>query len=286
MNSYLKVAIPAVIILVLTAQMIHLNMEIRGLQKDVGRLKDQQKQYTQVIWDEYGNDIYAAIRYFRETRPDLVQKLGNATLTVDGIVTWSFSASYNPKERVFWISYDHLSEAKKDIVYVKLVAYYPNGTQVRDLPWYVVNHTTGEVIGVASTTAQLTVMKAYNRVYRDNLTALLGIPSNESTVACGHRVALIPNNGSWFEIERYCVSFKNFSQCWFVIGEVDKKTGALKRLEITKPFEGDCRQKEDELRTRDLLEELIPPNSTVSEIRENILNVTGGLMLNLTFPNP
>jgi len=123
MNPYLKVAIPAVIILILTAQMIHLNMEIRGLQKDVGRLKDQQKQYTQVIWDEYGNDIYAAIRYFRETRPDLIQKLGNAILTVDGIVTWSFSASYNPKERVFWVWYDHPSEAKKDIVYVKLVAY-------------------------------------------------------------------------------------------------------------------------------------------------------------------
>lgn len=286
MDDELKTVIPVIIILILIVQLVHLNLEIDGLKKDVERLKNQQEQCSLIIWSEYGRDIGAAIGHLQKARPDIMKELGNASLTVESISTWSFEASYDPKGGVFWVWRDIHGWAERDIVYVQITAYYPNGTRVRDFPWirYRVNHTTGEVIGVSSETAQMTVMRAYYRLYR-NLTALLGIPSNNTLRACGNYVAILPENGSWFDFEIECASSENLSLCWFVIGEVDEKTGLLKRLEVTKPFKGGC-EKEDELRTLDIIEKVAPFNATAQEIKQSILNMTGGLMFNLTFPSP
>ncbi|WP_157065423.1 hypothetical protein [Thermococcus celericrescens] len=286
MDDDLKAIIPFIIIFILIVQMVQMRLEIGELRRDVEGFKNQHEQYSHVLWSEYGRDIYAAREYLQKTRPDIMERLGNASLTVDSISTWSFEASYDPEEGVFWVWYRPYGQTERSIVYVQITAYYPNGTPVRGFPWmrYKVNHTTGEVIGVSADTADMEVMRAYNRLYR-NVTASLGIPDNRILKTCRHPVELLSDNETWFDFEMECVSTENISLCWFIIGEVDGKTGILRRLEITRPFEGGC-ENEDELRTLDTIEKLAPYNATAQEIKRNILNLTGGLMFNLTFPNP
>lgn len=286
MDDDLRAIIPFIVILILIVQMVQMHLEIGELGKDVERLRHQQEQYSHILWSEYGRDIYAAMEYLQKTRPDIMERLGNATLTVDSISTWNFGASYDPRKGVFWVWHDIHGRAERGIVYVQIAAYYPNGTPVRDFPWirYRVNHTTGEVIGVSSDTAQMAVMKAYYQLYR-NLTSLLGVSPYETQETCGGLVQLVPENGTWFDFERECISAENLSLCWFIIGEVDGKTGALRRLGITRPFEEGC-EKEDGLRTLDTIEKLAPYNATAQEIKRNILHMAGGLIFNLTFPKP
>ena len=193
MDKDLKILIPFVIIFILLFQIAQMHYEIRELRGELESLKNQQEQFSRIIREEYGRDIYAAIDHLRETRPDIMEKLGNASLTVDSISTWDFEASYDPRGGVFWVWHDIHGWKERDVVYVRISAYYPsNGSRVPGFPWirYRVNHTTGEVIGVSSDTAQMAVMRAYNQLYR-NVTAYLGISPYETRETCGSLLGLM-----------------------------------------------------------------------------------------------
>ncbi|MFA4700945.1 hypothetical protein [Pyrococcus kukulkanii] len=280
MDEDLKRLIPPLIIFVLLVQVVHLHFEISELKNEIKGLKSQQRQYTQIIWSEYGRDIYATIEYLQKTRPDIMKILRNASLAVSEISTQNFHARYDAKEGVFWVWYDPYSYIERDIVYIELTAYYQNGTRVKDFPEieYQVNHTTGEILGVSRNTAERTVERAYLRL-RKNITASIGLKIIQE--ASWQSLGVFPDDGKWVVVEMKCASTKNISLCWFVIGEVDKKTGMLRKLEVTRPFQ-ESDEKEVKLR---MMKESNYSNPTAREIKRSILNMTGGLLLNITFSN-
>jgi len=283
MDDDLKKVVPLLIILILLVQVVSLNAEVGELKKDLRRLKSQQEEYSRVIWSEYGRDVYAAIEHLRKTRPDVVETLGNASLTVKSISTRDFYASYDAREGVFWVWYEPHKYIEKDIVYVQLTAYYPNGTEVRAFEFeYLVNHTTGEVLGVSEYTAESIVERTYWKL-RKNVTESMGL--RNITETCRRSIGVIPKDGMWLVVEMECSSGENLPLCWFVMGEVDRKTGVLKRLEITLPWVGGC-GRENERGTLNVIEDAIYDNAPAQEIKRDILNMTGGLMFNLTFSNP
>ncbi|NJE04957.1 hypothetical protein E3E36_02085 [Thermococcus sp. M36] len=287
MDKDLKIVIPFVIVFILLVQIAQMHYEIRELRGELESLKDQQEQFSRIIWEEYRRDIYAAIDHLRETRPDIMEKLGNVSLTVGSIFSWSFEADYDPKKGVFWMWHNLNGWKERDVVYVRVSAYYPsNGSRVPGFPWitYRINHTTGEVLGITEDTAQAAVMRAYWKLF-DNISATLRIDQNESRGRCGGSVGSVADKGIWLHVEFECVSAENTSLRWLIMGEVDERTGVLKRLEITKPFPGSC-ERDDELRIRELLDKIPFRNATVEGIKQKITDTAGGLIFNLTFPNP
>ncbi|MDK2914186.1 MAG: hypothetical protein PWQ79_1101 [Thermococcaceae archaeon] len=269
---------------VLVALLVGSHYRIEKLEGKLERYAGQREEITRFVWAEYGADIYAAINHFMETRPDVVEKLGeNVEIKVDYIVHGRFGASYDPREQLFWVYYDEFRKPREeDVVYVRLTAYYPtNWSAVRGFPWmeYVVNHTTHGVIGVTGTTAQFALMSHFPYEKRQEILRELGIEN--ATTGCSSTFALFRADGSWVDIELNCAE-NGKSLCWFTIGWVEEKSGKLERVVVTKPFEGSC-GKEREDTALQLREELMGDSFEVPpDIVEKLLNLTGGTIYEWT----
>lgn len=69
---------------------------------------------------------------------------------------------------------------------------------------------------------------------------------------------------------------------WILIGEVDDKTGKLKKIIVTKPFEGSCDKREEEYIMK-ISTELKVENTTLEDLENKILEITGGKLIEINF---
>ncbi|GEM_PF-998682 len=287
MNRGYKIVLIGIIMLILLIVPIEMYSKIQDLEREISYYKNQQKQFTEILWDEYGMDVYAAIDYFKQTNTELFEKLRskNAYITVESISAWNLDASYDVKRRIFWAWHkDYARPEDKDIVYIKLQAYYrSNLTRIRDF-WveYRVNHTSHRVLGISDSMAQMTVLRYYYRNLSKEIEKMLNFNMSMTRESCGMLLTLVLKNDTWLNAELECMSSEKQSLCWILIGEVDDKTGKLKKIIITKPFKGSCDKREEEYIMK-ISAELKVENMTLEDFENKILEMTGGKLIEINF---
>ncbi|WP_324736332.1 hypothetical protein VFC49_04365 [Thermococcus sp. SY098] len=275
-----------IVMLILLILPIEMYSKIQDFERELSYYKNQQEQFTKILWDEYGMDVYAAIDYFKQTSTELFEKLRgkNAFITVGSISAWNLDASYDVKTRVFWVWHkDYARPKDKDIVYIKLQAYYRNNlTKLRNF-WveYRVNHTSHRVFGISDSMAQMTVLRYYRNVSKE-IEKMLNFNMSMTRESCGGLLVLTLKNNTWLNAELECMSNERQSLCWILIGEVDDRSGKLKKIIVTKPFEGSCDKREEEYVMK-ISAELEFRNMTLEDFENKILEMTGGKLIEINF---
>ncbi|AHF80656.1 hypothetical protein [Thermococcus paralvinellae] len=287
MSREYKIVLAGIVMLILLILPIGMYSKIQGLEQEISYYKNQQKQFTEILWDEYGMDVYAAINYFKQTSTELFEKLRskNAFITVESISAWNLDANYDVKTRIFWVWHkDYVKPKDKDIVYIKLQAYYRNNlTKLRNF-WieYRVNHTCHKVLGISDSMVQMTVLRYYYRNLSKEIEKMLNFNISTTRESCGELLVLTLKNNIWLNAELECMSTERQSLCWILIGEVDDKTGKLKKIIVTKPFEGSCDKREEEYIMK-ISAKLELENMALEDLENKILEMTGGKLIEINF---
>ncbi|WP_457752898.1 hypothetical protein [Thermococcus sp.] len=287
MSKKYKMIVAGIVMSILLIVPIGMYFKIQGLEREISYYKNQQKQFTEILWDEYGMDVYAAIDYFKQTNTELFEKLRskNASIVVESLSAWNLDASYDVKTGIFWVWHkDYARPKDKDIVYIKLQAYYRgNLTKLRNF-WieYRVNHASHKVLGISDSMAQMTVLRYYYRNLSKEIEKMLNFNMTMTKESCGGLLVLALKNNTWLNAEIECMSTERQALCWILIGEVDDKTGKLKKIIVTKPFAGSCDKREEEYLMK-ISAKLELENITLEDFENKILEMTGEKLIEINF---